>query len=113
MANKNGIQRAVEMFGGSPTRLAEAIGSGVLRQHIEHWLKSGRVPSEKAPEVAAATGIDIKELNNTTNWALAGKLVASKCRRRTVVKPAADSSGQAGEASNPTTQSLAQEVSHG
>lgn len=80
MANKNGIQRAVEMFGGSPTRLAEAVGNGVLRQHIEHWLKSGRVSSEKAPEVAAATGIDIKDLNDTTNWVLAGKLMTGKHR---------------------------------
>lgn len=75
MEHKTGIQRAVEMF-GSPARLAEAVGNGVLRQHIEHWLKSGRVSVERAPDVAAATGIAIADLNNTMNWSLVKKVLS-------------------------------------
>lgn len=78
MANKTGIQRAVEMFDGSPTKLAEAVGHGVLRQHIEHWLKAGRVSAERAPEVAAATGIAIGDLNDTMNWSLVKKVINAK-----------------------------------
>lgn len=71
MIQKTGIQRAVDKFDGIPAKLAEAVGSGVLRQHVEHWLKAGRVGPEKCPEVAVATGIPCEELNDRVNWALA------------------------------------------
>lgn len=71
MIQKTGIQRAVDKFDGIPAKLAEAVGGGVLRQHIEHWLKAGRVSAEKCPEVAAATGMSCEELNDRVNWALA------------------------------------------
>lgn len=70
MANKTGIQVAVEQFDGSPSKLAEAVGSGVLRQHVEHWLKVGRVSAERCPDVSAATGISCEMLNDKVNWAL-------------------------------------------
>ncbi|MDP4076218.1 YdaS family helix-turn-helix protein [Acidovorax sp. A1169] len=70
MANSTGIQRAVESFDGSPSKLAKAVGGGVLRQHVEHWLKTGRVSAERCPEVAAATGIRCEDLNDQVNWAL-------------------------------------------
>lgn len=70
MANKTGIQVAVEKFDGSPSRLAEAVGNGVLRQHVEHWLKVGRVSAERCPDVSAATGIACERLNDKVNWAL-------------------------------------------
>lgn len=70
MANKTGIQRAVDAFDSSPSKLAEAVGAGVLRQHVEHWLKVGRVSAERCPEVFAATGVPCEELNDKVNWAL-------------------------------------------
>lgn len=70
MAEKTGIQEAVEKYDGSPSRLAEAVGSGVVRQHVEHWLKVGRVSAEKCPDVAAATGIACKRLNDKVRWDL-------------------------------------------
>lgn len=72
MQQSTGIELAVEMK-GSPAKLAEAIGNGVLRQHVEHWLKTGRVSAERAPDVSAATGIAIEKLNDKVNWALARK----------------------------------------
>ena len=69
MEQKTGIQRAIEMA-GSPAKLAESIGNGVLRQHVEHWLKVGRVSAERAPEVANAFGIPLEDLNDRVNWAL-------------------------------------------
>lgn len=72
MEQITGIQRAVELK-GSPGKLAEAVGNGVLRQHVEHWLKKGRVSAEKAPDVSAATGIPLAELNEKVNWDLVSK----------------------------------------
>lgn len=62
MAKKTGIQRAVAQCSGSPTRLAELIGDGVLRQHVEHWLKAGRVPPERAHAVNRVSGVSIRDL---------------------------------------------------
>ena len=73
MEQTSGIQRAVQIK-GSPAKLAEAIGNGVLRQHVEHWLKAGRVSAERAPEVSAVTGIAIEELNDAVNWTLARQI---------------------------------------
>lgn len=70
MTPKTGIQIAVDKFDGSPSKLAEAVGSGVLRQHVEHWLKVGRVSAERCPEVFAATGVPCEDLNDKVNWAL-------------------------------------------
>lgn len=68
MANKTGIQRAVDAFDSSPSKLAEAVGGGVLRQHVEHWLKVGRVSAERCPDVYAATGVPLEDLNDKVNW---------------------------------------------
>lgn len=77
MQQPTGIALAVELK-GSPAKLAEAVGNGVLRQHVEHWLKTGRVSAEKAPDVSAATGIAIEKLNDKVNWALVRKTRARK-----------------------------------
>lgn len=70
MANKTGIQAALEKFDGSASKLAEAVGGGVLRQHVEHWIKVGRVSAERCPEVSVATGIPCEALNDKVNWSL-------------------------------------------
>jgi len=70
MDQKTGIQRAVEFFDGSPSKLAEAVGGGVLRQHVDYWLKVGRVSAERCPDVFAATGIPCEQLNDKVNWEL-------------------------------------------
>lgn len=70
MRKKTGIELALERFEGSPTRMAEAVGGGVIRQHIEHWLKTGVVPAAKAPDVEAATGIKAELLCPSVNWAV-------------------------------------------
>lgn len=67
MEAKTGIERAVEMK-GSPAKLAEVVGNGVLRQHVEHWLKTGRVSANQAPHVSVATGIPLHELNDQVPW---------------------------------------------
>jgi hypothetical protein len=57
MAKLTPIQRALVKFDGSPTKMAAAIGSGVLRQHVEHWAKSGNVPTEYCRAVYDLTGV--------------------------------------------------------
>lgn len=73
MEQVTGIQKAVDKFGGSPSKLASAVGNGVIRQHIEHWIKTGRVSPGKCPVVSAATGISCAELNSTVIWSVLQK----------------------------------------
>jgi 2-keto-3-deoxy-6-phosphogluconate aldolase len=65
---KSGIQEAVDMFDGSPTKLAAAVGCGVSRQNIETWLKLGYVPQGQCPAVAVATRIPVERLNPLHDW---------------------------------------------
>lgn len=62
METATAVQRAVDMFDGSPTKLASQLGGDIKRQHVEHWLKKGRVPAEHCAVVAHATGIPLWEL---------------------------------------------------
>lgn len=68
MGTISGIQRAIDKFDGSPSKLAAAVGGDVLRQHVEHWLKAGRVPVGKCAEVATASGISCADLNDQVDW---------------------------------------------
>ncbi|UST52930.1 helix-turn-helix domain-containing protein [Comamonadaceae bacterium OTU4NAUVB1] len=81
MTEKTGIQRAVEMFDNSTSKLATAVGCGVLRQHVEHWLKVGRVSVERCGEVSAATGIPCEQLNEKANWKLLRVQLTKPARR--------------------------------
>ena len=58
----SGIQKAVARVDGSPTKTAAAIGGSVLRQHIEHWMKVGRVPAEHAPALSRCADVPLWEL---------------------------------------------------
>lgn len=73
MARKTGIERAVAIYGGSPTKLAAACGDSISRQNIEHWLKAKRVPLDHCAAVSAATGIDLEDLND--KWAAVREVV--------------------------------------
>mgnify|MGYP007071567310 CR=1 FL=1 len=68
MAKKTGIELALEKFDNSPTKMANAIGLPVQRQHVEHWLKSGKVPADKAPTVKRLTGIPCEVLCPGPEW---------------------------------------------
>lgn len=68
MEQQTGIEQALHRFDNSPTKLAKAIGGAVIRQHVEYWLKAGKVPADKAPDVEAATGIPVEALCPDTNW---------------------------------------------
>lgn len=70
MVTKTGIQEAVELFKGSPTALAAAVGGDVSRQNVEYWLGVGRVPEGKCPAVSVATGIPVERLNPLHDWAM-------------------------------------------
>lgn len=61
MSSHSAIQRAVVFFDGSPTKVAAALAGDVKRQHVEHWIKSGRVPAEHVPALADLTGIPLWE----------------------------------------------------
>jgi hypothetical protein len=56
------LERGLKKFDDSPTKLAAAMGNGVLRQHIEHWLKAGSVPERHAGIFAMVTGQKVWEV---------------------------------------------------
>lgn len=62
------LQAAVEKAGGSPSNLAAKIGGKIVRQNVEHWLKSGRVPAEHAPAIFRATGVACEALCPHVDW---------------------------------------------
>lgn len=65
----SGIEQALKVFDGSPSKLAAAIGERkVTRQHIEHWRKTGKVPADKAPDVERVTGIPVEALCPGVAW---------------------------------------------
>lgn len=99
MSEKTGIQRALEKFDGSASKLASAVGNGVLRQHVEHWLGAGRVSAEKTPDVAAVTGIPEEELNDRVNW--------EKVRQNKALQAAAPSQHSPADAPSGAAGSLA------
>ena len=68
MESKTGIELALEKFDNSPTKLANAVGGSVIRQHVEHWLKAKKVPADKAPDVMVASGVMVDLLSPDTNW---------------------------------------------
>jgi hypothetical protein len=86
MEAQTGIQRAVEMM-GSPAKLAEAVGNGVLRQHVEHWLDAGRVSPPHAPRVSTVTGVPLGDLNPQVPWATVPEALR-RAKRATTVKAA-------------------------
>jgi hypothetical protein len=63
MPKQTPAQRALAKFDGSPTKMAAALGNGVLRQHVEHWVKSasGRIPTEHVRAVHELTGVKVWE----------------------------------------------------
>lgn len=69
MPKKSGIQEAVDLYDGSPTKLAAAVGGDVTRQNIEHWLSTGMVPVGKCPSLSVVTRIPVKRLNPLHDWA--------------------------------------------
>ena len=65
---KSCIQRAVDMYGGSPSALAAAVGGDVTRQNIEHWLRLNRVPHGRCARLAIVTGISVEALDPLHDW---------------------------------------------
>ena len=53
--SKEAIRQAVELFDASPSRLAQAIGQPVKRQNVEHWLNTGRVPTDYCARIEHLT----------------------------------------------------------
>ena len=58
-----GIELALSKFDDSPTKMAQAIGCGVLRQHVEYWRdKSKAVPAEHCKAVNSLTDVPLWDL---------------------------------------------------
>lgn len=74
MSSPTAIQRALEKFDRSPTKMAAFLGGEVKRQHVEHWLKSGRVPPERVPALASKVEIPLWEFR-PDDWHLIWPMV--------------------------------------
>lgn len=72
------LEAAIRVCGGTPTTLASAIGTDVVRQNVEHWLRHARdhgrpVPAEHCPAIERATRergepVLCEWLNPTVSW---------------------------------------------
>lgn len=69
MDQKASIQQALDFFDGSPSKFASALGNGAQRQHVEHWVKVGRVPAERCPGIERLTGVRCELLRPDVDWA--------------------------------------------
>lgn len=71
MERSTGIHKAVAQFDRSPSKLAAALGNGVRRQHVEHWLKTGAVPPERCIAIEKAThgAVRCEEMRPDVDWA--------------------------------------------
>ena len=66
--NTNAIRRAVEAVGGQAA-LARALD--VKPPTVNQWVSGQRpVPTERCPEIEAATGVRCEELRPDVNWAV-------------------------------------------
>jgi hypothetical protein len=72
MTAKKVVEKVLKHFGGSKQQAATQIGQGrLLRQNIERWEKSGKVPLKFCPRVSMLTGIPKQDLNSEMDWELA------------------------------------------
>lgn len=69
MADRTAIQRVLDRFDNSPSKVAAALGGNVKRQHVEYWVKVGRVPAEHCPDLEALADVPCEELCPGVNWA--------------------------------------------
>lgn len=72
------VQRALAHFDDSPTKMAAALGGGVLRQHVEHWRRSGRIPTEHCRAVHDLTGVKCWESRPDDWYAIWPDLIGTK-----------------------------------
>lgn len=70
MEHKTAIERVVEFFDGSTTKVATAIGGKVVRQNVDHWVKTKRVPSDFCPQIELATAglVRCEDLRPDVQW---------------------------------------------
>jgi DNA-binding transcriptional regulator YdaS (Cro superfamily) len=59
---RNGVEMAIEKV-GSQSELARTLGVG--RQLVNHWMKMGKVPPDRALEIERRLGIHRHYLNPT------------------------------------------------
>ena len=98
MEHKPAIDRVVEFFDGSTTKVAIAIGGKVVRQNVDHWVKTKRIPSDFCPQIEQATGglVRCEDMRPDVAW--------SVIETRHLRTPAPTHQAQ------PATQSVAQGV---
>ena len=94
MPPRSAIQRGLDKFDGSPTKLADAMGDGVLRQHVEHWAKSNRVPERCGARFALVTGIPLWELYPNDWHRIFPMVVGTKGAPKVPAEPSRKAAGE-------------------
>jgi DNA-binding transcriptional regulator YdaS (Cro superfamily) len=72
METKTAITKSIEFFDGNTTKMANILGGTVVRQNIEYWRKTNRVPAEYCPQIEAATQglVRCEELRPDVMWSV-------------------------------------------
>jgi DNA-binding transcriptional regulator YdaS (Cro superfamily) len=83
MSARTGIQKVLALYDNSPTKVAAALGEPVQRQHVEHWLRAGRVPAERCPLIERATNgrIRCEDLRPDVAWDVLRMQAGEACHK--------------------------------
>lgn len=69
---EDGLREAIRRCGGSPLSLARRLGGKVVRQNVEYWLSSNRVPAEHCPAIERITegAVTCEVLRPDVEWSV-------------------------------------------
>lgn len=56
MDPQRALLKAIEYCDGKTTELARRMGGSVVRQNVEYWLRTARIPVEQCAAIERATG---------------------------------------------------------
>jgi DNA-binding transcriptional regulator YdaS (Cro superfamily) len=101
MPQTSPVERALRKFDGSTTRMARALGGSVLRQHVEHWAKSGRIPTEHCRAVQELTGVPCWEFRPDDWYRIWPDLIGSKGAPKMLVEASAFEVGKRSPSTHP------------
>jgi DNA-binding transcriptional regulator YdaS (Cro superfamily) len=69
MTTPSALQRAIAHCDNKPAELARRIGSGVVRQNVEYWVRTGRVPVERCAAIERASDFTVRRWDlRPTDW---------------------------------------------
>ena len=75
MTPDEALSTAIDVCGGTPSALAQALGGGLVRQNVEHWIAAKAVPAKHCPSIERETvkrgkPVRCEDLNPDVDWSV-------------------------------------------